>query len=73
MKKPIKINKVNIKDNIIKDVALETGKRLISEQTAKKIDDGQPMTYKGTETQSINGKFIRSKPNDTTNDNLKPN
>jgi hypothetical protein len=30
------------------------------------------MTYKGTETQSIDGEFIRSKPNDTTKDNLKP-
>jgi hydroxymethylpyrimidine/phosphomethylpyrimidine kinase len=72
-KQSIKITDVKIQDNTIKDVVIQTGQHLTSKQVAKKIDDGQDVTYKRNEIQSIKGKYIRSKPNETTKDNLKPN
>ena len=70
-KQTTKITNVVVDKNVIKNVSTSSGQTLTPKQAATKIDKGEKMTYKGNEVQSLDGKFIRSKPDGKKGNNLK--
>ena len=70
-KKTTKITDVtHNQDGTVKKVTTSDGRTLTPGQAAQNIDKGEDMTYKGREVQSLDGKFIRTKPDDKKGNNL---
>jgi len=66
IKKPI------IQDNQVKRHVMQNGQSLTPKQVAKKVDGGERVTYKGQEVHSVEGKHVRTNPDNTKKNNLIP-
>ena len=65
-----KIKKVITKDNQADRYVMQGGQSLTPKQVAKKVDGGEKVTFKGHEVHSVEGKYIRSNPDETRKNNL---